>query len=78
MKKNHLKEIARLSLPIMLGSVLQILMGTFDMMFISRLGTKYAQRLNSLQLKGVFYREHMSLLHAINSSKNQSVVFTSS
>ncbi|MBN2795890.1 MAG: MATE family efflux transporter [Clostridia bacterium] len=38
----HLKIITKLGIPLVLGSVLQILMNTMDMMFVSRLGTSYA------------------------------------
>lgn len=42
MKFNHIKSIISLALPLMIGSVLQILMNTMDMFFISRLGTNQA------------------------------------
>lgn len=41
-KFNHIKEIIKLGLPMMIGSVLQILMNTMDMFFVSRLGTNQA------------------------------------
>ncbi len=41
-KLKHKKEFAKLAIPLMIGSILQILMGTVDMIFISRLGKEYA------------------------------------
>lgn len=41
-KFKHIKEIIKLGLPMMIGSVLQILMNTMDMFFVSRLGTDQA------------------------------------
>lgn len=42
MKSVHLKQITKLGIPLVLGSILQILLHTMDMFFVSRLGTKYA------------------------------------
>lgn len=42
MKKNHFSTIAKLGIPLVIGSILQIFMNTMDMFFISRLGTDFA------------------------------------
>lgn len=39
LKKHGIKEILKLSYPVMLGMILQTLLGSFDLYFISKLGT---------------------------------------
>ncbi len=55
-KTNHFKAILSLGLPLMIGSILQILMGTMDVLFISQLGTEYtAASSMGTSIAGVFF-----------------------